>query len=458
MRIGLFSDTYRPAINGIVYVVESLKDQLESEGHEVFIFCPGKTIRPSKLQEMTEEDPHIMRVPSLPSGFFDDFELSLFFPPRMLRQIRDLELDVIHIFTPSQIGLLGINAAMKYNVPFIVQHSTDLYEFVENYPNTVPGALALVSVVFPMSIKLERRDYIEIAKLGRPRLGATKWGQDVIKRALTMAYSKADATIALSKKSKAQLESWQDKDYNYDVTLLPSGVNALPRPSRTELAAFREHWGLNESDEVFGFVGRLGEEKNLPILIEAFDIIGTKRPNAKLLFVGDFDYRETLETIAAASRFPDRIIFTGAIPREELGVVYAALDVFAFPSLKDTQSWVLHEAAHARLPIVLIDQGLSEVVFDGENGYFAKNNARDFARQVVRLLESPELRQAFGARSKALANRLTERRQIKKTMTLYRTCIATHEKRRKETPPKSARRLQLAIATAEEALRRRRVK
>lgn len=71
------------------------------------------------------------------------------------------------------------------------------------------------------------------------------------------------------------------------------------------------------------------------------------------------------------------------MPREDLGVAYAALDVFTFPSLKDTQGWVLHEAAHAHLPIVLIDREVSEVVEDGKNGYFARNNATDVARKVV---------------------------------------------------------------------------
>lgn len=449
MRIGLFTDTYRPAINGIVYVVDTLKEQLESEGHEVFIFCPAKTLRPKKIQEMTEEDPRIMRIPSVPSGFVDDFELSLFFPPRILKQIRDCELDIIHIFTPSQIGLLGINAAMKYDVPFVVQHGTDLYEYVEDYPNTVIGALALVSVVFPLSIKLERRDYLEIAKLSRPRLRATKWGQDIIKRALTMAYSKADAVIALSKKSQAQLESWQDGDYNYEVTMLPSGVDALPRPTKAELRVFREKWGLFETDEIFGNVGRLAEEKNLPVLIRAFDYIGAARPQAKLVFVGDFDYRETLEAMAATSRFSDRIIFTGALPREQLGVAYASLDVFAFPSLKDTQAWVLNEAAHASLPIVMVDRDLTEVMLEGESGLYAKNDPEDFARQICRLFDDPDLRQKFGARGKELASRLTERRQAKKTITLYERCIAAHVERR-SLKPKNTRRLEQAIA----ALRR----
>ncbi len=430
MRIGLFTDTYRPSINGITFVVESLKRQLEALGHEVYVFCPARSIRPGRQTGLLAEDDHIIRFRSVRSGFFDDFDISLIFPPTMLRQIADMELDVVHIFTPSQVGLLGINAAVKNDIPFVVQHCTDLYEFVENYPNVLPGILALIGIIFPASVKLTRKDLGEIAKLYRPQRGATKWSKAIIAKSITLLHSKADAVIALSPKSYNQLQSWQDEDYAYPLTLMPNGVNAIPKPTSTQLRVFREQWGLRKCDEVYGFVGRLGEEKNLPILIKAFNHVGKARPNAKLLFVGDFGYRATLEAMAAESKYPNRIIFTGAMPREELGVAYAVLDVFAFPSLKDTQGWVLHEAAHARLPIVLIDQDVSEVVRDGENGYFARNTAIDVARKITELLGSPATRARFGERSKQLAQRYTEKKQIVKLEKLYQDIIAEHPKRR----------------------------
>lgn len=429
MRIGLFTDTYRPSINGITFVVESLKNQLEALGHEVYVFCPAHSIRPDQQTGLVAEDNHIIRFRSVRSGFFDDFDISLIFPPLALRQIADMQLDIVHVFTPSQVGLLGINAAVRNDIPFIIQHCTDLYEFVENYPNVLPGILALIGIIFPASIKLSRKDMREIAKLYVPQRGVTQWSRNIIAKSITLLHSKADMVIALCPKSYDQLKGWQDADYTYPLTLMPNGVNAIPKATPEQLTAFRDRWGLRKTDEVYGFVGRLGEEKNLDILIKSFDHVGKKRPHAKLLFVGDFGYRATLEAMAAASKFPDRIIFTGAMPREQLGVAYAALDVFAFPSLKDTQGWVLHEAAHARLPIVLIDQGVSEVVRGGENGYFARNNATDFARKVTQLLASPTTRARFGTRSKELAARYTEKRQIKKLEKLYQDVITRHPKR-----------------------------
>lgn len=352
-----------------------------------------------------------------------------------------MNLDVIHIFTPSQVGLLGINAAVRHDTPLIVQHSTDLYEFVEHYPNVLPGVLALVGLVFPFSVKLQGKDVREIIKLYRPRAGVTKWNRDIITRGISMLYSKADAAIVLCRKSHKQLKGWQDKVYKYRLVLMPNGVNALPPPSEAKLEAFREKYGISPKDEVFGFVGRLGEEKNLEILIKAMNVVGKARPRAKLLFVGDFDYREKLEALAADSKYPERIIFTGAMPREELGVVYAAMDVFAFPSLKDTQGWVLHEAAHARLPIVLIDKKLSEVFEDGKSGYFAKNNAADMARKLIELLRSPAKRARFGERSKELAAKFTEKRQTRKLEKLYYEVIENHGKQKEPKELSSARRL-----------------
>ena len=331
---------------------------------------------------------------------------------------------MVHVFTPSQIGLVGVKAAKKNDIPLVIQHCTDIYEFVDHYPAVLPGALALAGIVFPMSVRLRGHDLLEIAKLYKPRAGVTKWNKDIIESVITILYSKADAVIALCRKSCKQLKSWQYDDYQYELVLMPNGVNALPRPTKTEVKAFREQWNLAEDDEIFGFVGRLGEEKNLPLLIKSFERhIAKKRPKAKLLFVGDFEYRKTLEEMAAATKYADRIIFTGAMPREKLGLAYSVLDVFAFPSLKDTQGWVLHEAAHAGLPIVLVDKELSEVVQDGVNGFIANDNPTSFGRAIITLLEDADKRQEFGAVSKKLAAKFTESRQVKKLEKLYQELI-----------------------------------
>lgn len=428
MKIGLFTDTYRPSINGIVFVVDSTKKYLEELGHEVYIFCPARSIRPSKTALEFEEDEHIIRFPSIKGAFYDDYDTSLFFPPRVLRRVRELDLDVIHFFTPGQVGLMGVYAAFKTDTPLVAQHCTDLREYVEHYRDglLLPGLLALIALL-PFTVKVDGKDLREIMKLYRPRRGRVEWNIDIVERMVTLVYSKCDAVVALSRKSKAQLESWQHTDnYQYPVTLKPDGVTPLPKSTAAERKAFREQYGIADDDELVTFVGRLGSEKNLAMLVPVIEQVHAVNAKARLLFVGDFEYRETLEELAAASLAPDRITFTGALPREELGKIYETSSVFVFPSLTDTQAWVLHEATHAGLPVVMIDPELSEVVIDNENGYIVPNSVNDFAEAVLRILGNDKLRRAFGKRSRELSAQFTEAGQIKKLEKLYETATARH--------------------------------
>jgi glycosyltransferase involved in cell wall biosynthesis len=89
---------------------------------------------------------------------------------------------------------------------------------------------------------------------------------------------------------------------------------------------------------IFLTVGRLAVEKN----VEAFltlDLPGTK------LVVGDGPARAGL-----ARRYP-QAVFLGARQGEALAEVYAAADVFVFPSLTDTFGLVLLEALASGVPV-----------------------------------------------------------------------------------------------------------
>lgn len=426
MRIGLFTDTYHPSVNGIVFVVDSLKKQLEAAGHEVFVFCPGKPIVARKSVHKYSNDPdNVIRFPSIKGAFYNDYDTSLFFPPYELAKIRQLELDIIHFMTPGQIGLMGVQAAHKLDIPLIAQHCTDMHQYAEHYTDRMllPGMLMLLSIL-PFTAKLNGSDIGELLRLYRPRRRGTAWMSDIIERAVTIIYSKCTAVIALSRKSKTQLESWQHKDnYMYDITLLPNGVDPIPKASKSDTQAFRQQWGIHADDEVIGFVGRLGAEKNLDVLIDAFTLLAQKRPHAKLLFVGDFDYREQLEAHARDTPVADRIIFTGIIPRPQLGAAYANMHVFAFPSLTDTQGWAVHEAALSGLPLVLVDRDLSEVMHAGVNGEFADNTAESLSACMHHILDDPERMHAYSRASKRLAKKFTEEVQVTKLIELYEQCM-----------------------------------
>jgi 1,2-diacylglycerol 3-alpha-glucosyltransferase len=106
MRIGLFTDSYRPAVTGITYVIEIMKKDFEAMGHEVFIFCASEQVRP--IKKSLRED-HVIRFPSIQDAFYEDYGLTLIFPPNELRKIKKMDLDIIQIMSPGQIGLMGLS-------------------------------------------------------------------------------------------------------------------------------------------------------------------------------------------------------------------------------------------------------------------------------------------------------------------------------------------------------------
>jgi glycosyltransferase involved in cell wall biosynthesis len=422
MRIGLFTDSYRPAVNGIVFVVDITKKHLEAMGHEVFVFCPAEGVSLRKANS----DPHVIRFRSIKDVFFDDFNLSIFFPARELQKIKKLDLDVIQFFTPGQIGMMGIYAAQKTDAILVGQHSTDLAQYIEHYPAVVPGLL-LLALYFPMTFKFKGKDVRELIKIYKPRRLVSKWGKEIIESLMAMTYSHCDAVISLSPKSKKQLESWRT-EYDYKVLMVPTGIDALPAPTKQQITKFKASYDIAADDEVVLYVGRLSAEKNLAILIPTIKRVLKARPKARLLYVGDFDYRAVLEEMADKSGVGDRITFTGSLPRDYLGVVYAAADLFVFTSLTDTQGLVLHEAAHAGLPFVIVDPDVTQVVKDGVNGLIADNRIASLTEKIITLLSDEKMRHRFGKHSKKLAQECTEFTQTKKLEQVFIDAIAVSKK------------------------------
>lgn len=420
MRIGLFTDTYHPATNGIVTVVDITRSRLEEAGHEVYVFCPGT--RSDRKAWAAHDDDHVIWLPAMPAGIFEGSRLAVLFPPRQLRKIKALELDVIHFLTPTQVGLLGVYAAQRTGAVLVAQHCTDLTKYAAHYPTALPGVLAL-SAMLPWVFRLTGMDYRTLLSMYRPRGRISTWNAEAASATLAMIYSRCDRVIALSRKSVRQLES-STGPYSYDVELLPTGVDPLPKPAPEDVAEFHRTWGIGEADEVIGYVGRLGAEKNLELLIQTFALLAPHRPRLKLLFVGDFNHRARLEELAQETGHGDRIFFTGRLPRNSLGIAYATLDVFLFPSITDTQGLVLHEAAAAGCPLILVDGELSEVLADGDNGYVVRNDAYDMAKKTAMLLDAPILIQQFSHHSRSLAAQFSEKNQVARQIALYERLVS----------------------------------
>ena len=84
------------------------------------------------------------------------------------------------------------------------------------------------------------------------------------------------------------------------------------------------------SDIICIFVGRLAEEKNIKLLIEAEQKLVKENNNIKLLIVGDGPEKEELHKLTKELNIEDNVIFTGKVPWDEIEYYYNLSDVFSY--------------------------------------------------------------------------------------------------------------------------------
>lgn len=403
MRIGLFTDTYHPNTNGIVVVIDIIRKNLEALGHEVYVFAPHPGIK-----KHPKHDDHVIRFMAIENIFFEEQLTSVFFPHKQLKKVEKLQLDACMVFTPAQVGLFGAYVAKRLHIPLIEQYSTDLSEYVKRYPRVNIGVFAL-GMAAPFMLKLSPREIVEVAKaLSPPMDGTIRWAHSLTDKMLRVFHDQFDTIIAVSPKIGRDLRAITEQP----VKVIPTGVDALPFVPGQD-AAFRASHGLADDDEIILYVGRLAKEKNLDVILEAFELVAAARPKATLMFVGGFAYKDELESAAARHPYGARIIFTGKIPREKLAAAYEAADVFIFPSLTDTQALVLNEAAHHGLPIVWCDPQVNQVARDGSNATLAQPDKTSIAQALIELLADKDLRSQYSEASRKLAAEFSEMSQTK---------------------------------------------
>ena len=422
MRIGLFTDTYRPAQNGVVVVVDVTRRELEAMGHEVYVFAPSANLF-NQVAETDKNDDHLIHFPTIRGAGFKEGQLSVFFPPHLLNKVRELKIDVLHFFTAGQMALFCCYAARKTGAALIGQHCTDTYEYSDSYRLLKVGYAAMCALM-PAAVEMTPKQRLDFATLYAFKKGDENWGKRLVAAMLALWYQACDAVVAVSQKSANQLQAIAERNnVKLDIHVIPTGVNP-PTPAIDEqIAVFRQDYNIAPDDEVIIYYGRLGQEKNLAMLIPVIEKVLEKRPHAKLVYAGDWEYRATLEKLALESPSRDRIIFTGRYNREQVAILNAISKIYAFPSLTDTQGLTVTEAAYGGLPIVLCDPLAPAAFEENTNGLVAANNPDDFADKIVQILSNKALYKRFSQHSVELASGLSERHQTEKILELYREAL-----------------------------------
>jgi glycosyltransferase involved in cell wall biosynthesis len=167
---------------------------------------------------------------------------------------------------------------------------------------------------------------------------------------------------------------------------------------RSEL---RTELGAGADDVVLLSVARLGPEKGLDTLVQG--VAAARDPRLLLVVAGDGPQRRQIETLA--QELGVRLRLTGDLPADRIGEAYAAADVFALLSSRETWGVVVNEAAASGLPLVLSDRvgAAYDLLRDGENGFLVAAGDVDATGEAFkRLAADAGLRTRAGERSREL--------------------------------------------------------
>jgi glycosyltransferase involved in cell wall biosynthesis len=242
------------------------------------------------------------------------------------------------------------------------------------------------------------------------RHAGRQWMAADLLGACTAMLTAATVVTTPSPKTAKRVLAWAPE---LDVRTIPNGVDALPMngPEIPRAEGVR-----------FSYIGRIAPEKGIGLLLDAYKIVRKAAPETELMIVGDWKKVPTLRArLLRAKRHPE-ITLVGEVDRSQLGPYYAATDVFVFPSLTDTQALVLHEAAHAGLPLIVCDRELGLVLHDKVNGEFCDPTPDAMAGAMLRLMDrvrDPVAREKAAEVSRELAGRYTVAGQNQKILDLY---------------------------------------
>ena len=178
-------------------------------------------------------------------------------------------------------------------------------------------------------------------------------------------------------------------------------IEAMREDMRAEL-------GLEPDETMLLFVGQHTWEKNIGFILDSLALIKDKPFHLFMVGTG-YAVREIRHRIKQFG-LANQVTLLGNIhDRERLKRIYAAADLFIFPSLYDTCGLVVREAAAMHTPSLMIDGSTAATaISDGINGFISPNNTDEYARRILSLMEKPELVARVGTRASKTISRSWE--------------------------------------------------
>lgn len=298
--------------------------------------------------------------------------LQIRFPPllELLRYLQEEGFTNMQISTPGTIGVAGLLAAKTLQIETSATYHTNIPEYVENYTRDVS-------------------------------LEALAW------KYMMLFYHAVDEVVVPSRSTAKLLHKRGLRKRK--ILLLDRWVDVDRFHPRHRTPGYWKRYGIENEDALvkFVYVGRIGVEKNLQLVAEAYRRVRELREDAHLIIIGEGPYRRGLEQ--ELSGLP--ATFTGVLEGTELARAIASADVKVFPSTTDTWGNAPLEAQASGLPVIVSDTGgPTELMLDEITGLKVKGrNVEELCEAMLALMDEPA-RRKMGEMARAFAeiNRVDE--------------------------------------------------
>lgn len=174
------------------------------------------------------------------------------------------------------------------------------------------------------------------------------------------------------------------------------------------------------------FVGRLEKRKGLGMLLRAYVQLKQRRPELRLIVVGDGRMRRGYESYIQSQQIPD-IVMAGYVSPEDLPRYHASADIFCAPNTgKESFGIVLLEAMAAGLPVVATDiPGFTQVISPGRHGILVRReDAVSLASAINLLADDAGLRASLGAEGRRAAASYSWDRVVDQVVEVYEESLS----------------------------------
>lgn len=370
LRLGFFTEIYRPVVNGVVASVDALADGLRTKGHQVFCFTP-------RMPGYTEAEGAVVRMPSLPLPTRTSYRLTLPLVSRRNLNAVIKRLSLVHAHSPFVTGWMGLRYARRYGMPLVYTYHTQL----EAYAHYVPF-----------------------------EQNATRFAASALTRTFA---NQADAVVVPTAAMAVRL---REIGVTARIEIVPSGIDVAHFSSGKRAHTLRFRLGVGRDDRMLLYVGRLAKEKNVELLLRALALAGDD--SLKLVVAGDGPSRHELEQCARECGIGDSVRFLGSVPRIDLPNLYASADAFVMPSMTETQGLVLAEAMAAGARLVAADTPQNRDVIGGA-GTIVVPTAEAFAH----CLRAVNLQPAPWRPAQHAARRFSSEVQVDRMQSLYGSLV-----------------------------------